>query len=322
MKIDQMKSRLMADPDWQSLTAYEMTKRVCADMTRDGEKVPSWTAIRDIIGKGSANDINRAKDDFRKEHGEDLRKMSGFVEGVPPELSPHIQGFWTAAVAYVKREYAAHEKACAVAVDAADLQASLAEQERQKAVRAADLLKAQIEGLQQAHEALKQSLVSEQATREQAERLLQAAQAEQVAQREQLMGALTQSQSQLSEAITRLEGVENHALRQVQEARDDAKKKVDAAEAKLKGQAGDHVIELARVNRQLREAQSLLSESAKKIALLEQDNENLRERAMRAEAAVDRLPRDTSGAPARKMSLRAQISTASIGKKRNKKRDA
>ena len=315
MKIDQMKSRLMADPDWQSLTAYEMTKRVCADMTRDGEKVPSWTAIRDIIGKGSANDINRAKDDFRKEHGEDLRKMSGFVEGVPPELSPYIQGFWTAAVAYVKREYAVHEKACAVAVDAADLQASLAEQERQKAVRAAELLTAQLEGLQQAHEALKQSLASEQATREQAERLLQAAQAEQVAQREELMGALTRSQSQLSEAITRLEGVENHALRQVQEARDDAKKKVDTAEAKLKAQSSDHTIELARANRQLREAQSQLSESEKSVALLEQDNGNLRDRAARAEAAADRTRVVTSHKAERQPSLRVRV-----GKERTRKR--
>jgi len=316
MKIDQMKSRLMADPDWQSLTAYEMTKRVCADMTRDGEKVPSWTAIRDIIGKGSANDINRAKDDFRKEHGEDLRKMSGFVEGVPPELSPHIQGFWTAAVAYVKGEYAVHEKACAVAVDAADLKASLAEQERQKAVRAAELLTAQLEGLQQAHDALKQSLASEQATREQAERLLQAAQAEQVAQREELMGALTRSQSQLSEAITRLEGVENHALRQVQEARDEAKKKVDTAEAKLKAQSSDHTIELARANRQLREAQSLLSESEKSVALLEQDNGNLRDRAVRAEAAADRTSVVTSHKTVRQPSLRVRVAKERTGKRK------
>lgn len=320
MKIEQIKSRLMALSEWQSLTAYEMTKRVCAELTNEGEKIPAWTAIRDIIGKGSSNDINRAKEDFRTEHGNSLRKMSGFVEGVPAELSPHIQGFWHAAVAFVKAELSEVEIECREAVTSALERAQHAEHLQLQAEQASAVLSAQIKGLQQANDALQQSLHTETATREQAERLLQSAKAEQVQQREELRSALAHSQTQLDEAISRLEGVENHALRQVQDARDEAKKKVDAAEGKLKAQTSDHVIELARSNRQLIAAQQQLSESSKALALLEQDNSNWRDRAARAEKALDLQLAQKDSKQSRQPSLRSRVAQQDLSRTPTSKR--
>lgn len=309
MNMDNVKSRLMTVPDWQSLTAYEMTKRVCAELTSAGEKIPSWTAIRDIIGKGSANDINRAKDDYRKQHGEDLRKMAGFVDGVPPELAPHILGFWSAAIACVKREYADHERAWESAVAEADERAAQADRQREEAYREREKTQAQLSGLQQANLALQQQLGTEQAARAQTERLFDQSRAEQATQREELRAALTQSQEQLNDAITRLEGVENHALRQVQDARDEARKKVEAAESKLKAQAADHTMDLNRVNRQLAEHRQQLAESNKSVALLEQDRNNWRERAERAESTADLLSVKASTQVEKPPSLRTRLRT-------------
>ena len=91
--------KTMTPPDWAKLNAYERTKLACQELTRAGAPIPAWTALRDIIRKGSAGDINRAKKDFRLEHAEALRKMEGFsADGVPPALTPHILGMWTEAI--------------------------------------------------------------------------------------------------------------------------------------------------------------------------------------------------------------------------------
>lgn len=315
MSNEQLKRRLTGSPDWQSLTAYDMTIRLCSELTVAGEKIPAWHTVREIIGKGSSSDINRAKDDFRKRHADELRKMGGFVEGVPEELGPHIRGFWIEAISYVRKENAAHQEACDVAVETANQRvaelAELAEKDKQAAL----VLQAELEGLQRAQTILQQQLVTEQSTRAQAERLLEAAQVAQSEQRKELMGALERSQQELSDAITRLEGVETHALRQVQEARDDAKKKVDVAESRLKGLSSDHAIEVARLNRQLREAQQHSTEGSKAIALLEQDNDHLRQRAERAEALVQAPERPSEAAG----SFRSRVSSSQSRKTRKGK---
>lgn len=289
MSMDTVKSRLFASQGWQSLTAYEMTKRVCAELTTAGEKIPSWTAIRDVIGKGSANDINRAKDDFRKDHAETLRKMSGFVEGIPAQLNPIILALWSEAVAAVKSEFAQQELVWQAAIAKANDEAEQARRELEAARNETAKLGAALEGLQQANAALQQQVATEISAKQQAERLFASSSAELASQRDELRNALLQAQAQTADAITRLEGVENHALRQVQEARDEASKKVEIIESKMKAQAGDHAVDIARVNRQLREAQQGLNEANGALALITQDNEHLRERALRAEAAADRL---------------------------------
>lgn len=289
MSMDTVKSRLFASQGWKSLTAYEMTKRLCAELTNTGEKIPSWTAIRDVIGKGSANDINRAKDDFRKDHAETLRRMSGFVEGVPVQLNPIILALWSEAVAAVKSEFAQQELEWQADIAQANNDAEQARRGLEAAENEASRLSAALEGLQQANAALQQQVATEIAAKQQAERLFESSRAELASQRDELRTALQQAQAQTADAITRLEGVENHALRQVQEARDEASKKVAIIESKIKAQASDHAVEIARVNRQLRETQQGLIEANGSLALLTQDNEHLRERATRAETAADRL---------------------------------
>lgn len=311
MSMADLKSCLMEAPDWKSLTAYEMTKRLCAEMTSAGEKVPSWTAIRDIIGKGSAGDINRAKDDYRKEHGEDLRKMAGFVDGVPAVLAPHILGLWAAAIDCVKLEYAAKEEAWTSTVSQANERVLQADLLREEARHELETAKAHLSGLQQANTALQQQLRTEQSSRLQAEKLYEQSRSDQASQRIEFSSSLAQSQEQLNEAITRLEGVENHALRQVQEARDEARKKIEAAEARLKAQNSDFAVEQGRLNRQLIDLRQKLIESDRSASLLELDKNNWKERAERAEGIVDQLSANLTVQEMNSPNLRARIRSQS-----------
>jgi chromosome segregation ATPase len=108
-------------------------------------------------------------------------------------------------------------------------------------------------------------------------------------QRDELRAALAHSQKELSAAITRLEGVEIHALREVMRARTEAQEKIAGIEAKASREKDEHTIEMARLNNQLRDLRRELAEAGQTAAVQEQSNASLRERLQRAEAQADRL---------------------------------
>lgn len=286
---DDIRRALMAAPDWLRLNAYERSKRCCAELTKRGQRLPSWMSIRDIIGKGSANDINRGKDDFRREHGEALTQMNGVVRGVPEALAPHILGFWTAALAEGRAEFAAQVTDWQARIERAEAAAAHAEAEREKAIQHAVTLQAQIEGLQAAQTTLQGRVETEQAAREQAERMFEANRQELAEQRDELRAALAHSQKELSAAITRLEGVENHALREVIRARTEAQEKIAGIEAKASREKDEYTIEMARLNNQLRDLRTELVEASQTATVQAQANAALRERLERSEAQADRL---------------------------------
>lgn len=71
-------------------------------------------------------------------------------------------------------------------------------------------------------------------------------------QRDELRAALAHSQQKLSDAITRLEGVEKHSLLEIDRVRTEAQNKIASIEAKAKRESIDYTLEMARVNNHLR----------------------------------------------------------------------
>lgn len=287
--LKDLHSTLTSTPDWGSLNAYEMTKRCCAELTRLGQRLPSWTSIRDIIGKGSAGDINRGKEDFRREHGDALRKMSGFVKGVPEALAPHILGFWTAAISLVRKEFDGQVAQWQAQIERAEAAVAHAETERDQAVSCTEALQGRIAGLQEAMTTLQGRVDTERAAREQAERMFESNRQELAGQRDELRAALAHSQQELSDAITRLEGVERHSLLEIDRARTEAQNKIAGIEAKAARESSDHTLELARANSQLRDLRAQLASGTQQAALQEQENASMRERLQRAESQADHL---------------------------------
>lgn len=287
--LKELRATLASTPDWDSLNAYEMTKRCCAELTKRGQRLPSWMMIRDIIGKGSANDINRGKEDFRREHGDALRKMSGFVKGVPETLAPHILGFWTAAISLVREEFDGQVAEWQAQIERAEAAVAYAEYERDQAVSRAEALKGQITGLQEAMNTLQGQVDTERAAREQTERMFESNLQELAGQRDELRAALAHSQQELRDAITRLEGVERHSLLEIDRARTEAQKKIENIEAKAKRESTDHMLEMARLSNQLRDLRAQLASATQQTALQEQENTLMRERLQRAEDQADHL---------------------------------
>ena len=71
---------LETDPDWDTMTAYQRSLAYCREATRQGKKIPAWTAIREQVGKGSPADIRRAVADFRREQADTLKNSD---QGLP-----------------------------------------------------------------------------------------------------------------------------------------------------------------------------------------------------------------------------------------------
>lgn len=287
--LEELRTTLASTPDWDSLNAYEMTKRCCAELTKRGRRLPSWMNIRDIIGKGSANDINRGKEDFRREHGDALRKMSGFVKGVPEALAPHILGFWTAAISLVREEFDGQVAEWQAQIERAEAAVAYAEDERDQAVSRAEALQGQIAGLQEAMRTLQGRVDTERAAREQAERMFESNRQELAGQRDELRAALDQSQKKLGEAISRLEGVERRSLLEIDRARGEAKSKVAEMQAHAEKERTTLLAELNGARTRLVEFEAQLYASERKAALSDRELSSLRERLQRAEGQVDRL---------------------------------
>ncbi len=279
---EDLSATLTTLPDWDTLNAYEMTKRCCAELTKRGQRLPSWTSIREIIGKGSANDINRGKEDFRREHGDGLRKMSGFVKGVPDALAPHILGVWTAAISLVREEFNGQVADWQAQIERAEAAVAHAETERDQATSRAAALQGQNAGLQEAIASLQGRVDTERAAREQAERMFESNRHELAGQRDELRAALVHSQQELSAAITRLEGVEKHALMEIARARTDAQDRIASVEARAKRESGDLSMEIARVSGQLHDLRAQLASATQQTA-------SMRERLQRAEEQADHL---------------------------------
>jgi hypothetical protein len=223
---EEIRAQCVAHPDFAGGTAYTRAKICCRVLTELGQAIPSWMAIREIIEKGSSNDISRGVKEFRTEHAEQLRQMGGAISGLPPQLAPLVRGFWEAAVAAARELHAQGVAEWQANVGAAETRAQLAEQAAERA--RADIahahgqiatLRAQIDADAEVRVQLKQQLESERELRRYAEQMREDSAVELAKQRLRLEEALAQSQTAMNQALARFDGERKHTLLQIEQAR-------------------------------------------------------------------------------------------------------
>ena len=90
-------------PNWQEMNAYDRALACCQLLSSLSQPIPGWMQIRQWIGKGSANDIHRAKQDFVNARHQALPEA--FAHGVPPALSGSINDWWQQLRAAAAAEY-------------------------------------------------------------------------------------------------------------------------------------------------------------------------------------------------------------------------
>lgn len=91
-------------------SAYQLTLICCEAIARSGERIPAWPAIRELIGKGSANDINRAKKDYYASLGQKLRQSDENLSKLPSELTEGLVTLWQKALNEAHATYSEDRK--------------------------------------------------------------------------------------------------------------------------------------------------------------------------------------------------------------------
>jgi hypothetical protein len=129
-------------PGWDKMTAYHRVLEACRELTKAGRKIPAWTALREMVGKGSPADIKRAVDDFRQQNAVLLSAGSLELEAVPGSVVKAFKGVWTLALREATDKFGAERE---------DMEAEIANL-RQAVFQSNLLLTQETEGRRQAEE--------------------------------------------------------------------------------------------------------------------------------------------------------------------------
>ncbi len=289
---DKVRAECEAQPGFDGGTAYTRTKACCRILLQHGEAIPSWTVIREIIGKGSSGDISRAIKDFRQEHAERLRRMDGALPGIPEHLAPLVSTLWETAVAAARAEFDAKEQRWQIQIEQADARADQAAQKLTEAEAVADRQRNQIGALDSKVATLEAQVRTEQAARQQAERLFEQHTAEMSAQRDKLEAALRENQTEMQKALERFDGERRYSMLQIDEARTKAANDVAAVRSQAQREKSALELDVARLGQTVADLRSKVNDADRKLAVAMQDATGLRERLGRAEADNDRLSED------------------------------
>ena len=282
MDKNDIAASLAKTPGWESKNAFEMTKLCCKELTLQGQQIGGWTNIREIIGKGSSNDITRGITAYLQEQAQMLYDMQGFVKGVPDELAPHILGFWKCAIEHAAKELTHKEQGWKNEKDRLISSLSAMESERSSLIDEKFEYESTIEELTKKNAELADRFKTEQIKHELTEQQLEASNKELANQRNTLRQALESAQKELNLALDRLEAAEKHALMEVNRTKSDYEARINVLDSKMASLRQEHTLELER--------HSLNAANLKnKVVSLEQEKNGLKDRLLRSEQQVDKL---------------------------------
>lgn len=254
------------------------TKILCDVLTKLGESIPSWMVLREHIGKGSSNDINRGVKDFRGEHAELLQRMEGLPEGIPEKLAQPMQALWhaalteaTAAFDQQRQEFDAQQAEAERIVSGALL-------ERDNLATSLALTSEKLASAQLALAQEKERANAERAAREQAEHMAEKHIADLTQQRDDMTRAVEANTAELRTLTARLEDERRRSLMQIEQARQqvelarqqayrEGEQKLAKLETQLRSEIADKTLEIFRWQKRcsdLEERNAKLAEQAKK----------------------------------------------------------
>ena len=150
--------QLQQTPDWISLNAYQRAKICCHLLTTLGLPIPSWMQLRQWVGKGSANDIHRAKQDFLSDR-QSVKSEWIQQDKMPTQLSGSLQEWWQQLKQAAEQDHLAlqqrwqHEKT-ELQTQWSEAQAQLGQQQQ-----VIEQLQRQLETAQQRHQQMAQNLL-------------------------------------------------------------------------------------------------------------------------------------------------------------------
>lgn len=204
-------------PDWDGMSAYERAHACCRLLSQLGQPIPGWMQLRQWIGKGSANDIHRAKQDFLQGHQPNV--ASAKTEHLPPALTGTLDAWWQQLRQAAADEFAEQTALWQQQLELADARCAEYAQQLQDAQVLLEQQAQQIGALQQERDqSLAATRCAEDANLDAQARLSATMQAVAIWQTE-----LDQQQREMwQQAIEQLSGLNDFATTQIEHARQHA----------------------------------------------------------------------------------------------------
>lgn len=254
------------------------TKILCDVLTKLGESIPSWMVLREHIGKGSSNDINRGVKDFRSEHAELLQRMEGLPEGVPEKLAQPMQALWHAALAEATEAFEQQRQEFQTQQAEAERIVADALLERDNIAASLTLTNEKLTSAQLALAQEKERVNAEHAARKQAEHMAEKHIADLTQQRDDMTRAVEANTAELRTLTARLEDERRRSLMQIEQARQqvelarqqayrESEQKMARLETQLRSEIADQTLEIFRWQKRysdLEERNAKLTEQVKK----------------------------------------------------------
>ncbi len=254
------------------------TKILCDVLTKLGESIPSWMVLREHIGKGSSNDINRGVKDFRGEHAELLQRMEGLPEGVPEKLAQPMQALWHAALAEATEAFEQQRQEFQTQRAEAERIVADALLERDNIAASLALTNEKLTSSQLALAQEKERVNAEHAARKQAEHMAEKHIADLTQQRDDMTRAVEANTAELRTLTARLEDERRRSLMQIEQARQqvelarqqayrESEQKMARLETQLRSEIADQTLEIFRWQKRysdLEERNAKLTEQVKK----------------------------------------------------------
>lgn len=279
MATTQTKARLVSTPGWDKMSSYDRTMVCCRELTRNGFAIPGWAVLRELIGKGSASDISRAKTAYQAELAGQVNRAEAEVAALDLDLPSSISGMfgelWRAAV---------KEASIAFGKRKAEIEQQLQqnehelEQERasaQQAIAQTNQLSLEVLELKRMLQEAKQQITKLQVEKDQTEKLLTEAHETVRYQSDRADRIYESSQREINEAVVRLEGVEAHSLREIERARSEASAFVEEAKATANGTIISLRKQVEALTEKLSDANELASTSKAQAVFFEEQFRDL-----------------------------------------------
>lgn len=73
---EQLIKEFSASQTYEGMNALQLAQHCCEKLAMLGQPLPGWREIREIIGKGSANDINKGKREYQDQQGKKLTQLN------------------------------------------------------------------------------------------------------------------------------------------------------------------------------------------------------------------------------------------------------
>jgi Plasmid replication region DNA-binding N-term len=264
MNNNDLRSQCERDPAYLGGSAYDRTKVVCRLLTEAGQPIPGWMPIRDIIGKGSATDINRGIKAFREDHASLLRTMRGGDVAMPEALARRFTDLWADALVEAGKTFADDVQSWQAQIGQAQELQQAAEAARDDLSRKLLETQAVVERLNGELSTAQARIAAEREARDQTERLYQQQSEDMRHQQSRLEEITAEASRERAAALERLDGERKRALMEIEAARQE---KIQAV-AKATQMAAS---EQAHLKTEVHRAQMIADEARREAARAAQD---------------------------------------------------